>query len=1160
MIISGLASPDPDDEFCIQKSSDSKLVVDSCLRALSRNDGRELFTFDGDENYLVHAISGLSPVLKADEQRWDVVLGDPSDSDEIEPLATSQIKSANGLCWRVSEANENNFILASDSNLNFRDHGIENVIDNNQATFWASDSRGQGETFVVNINIEVDKPSIINSVEIKWEYPPSRFQIQGKSPRHTSWTILADVQGNSQIHTFTEIQDTQEFKSFRLRLIRPHPILARLNNNELIYGIRELKLNFPRPKIIAETCRNTDKNGTMTSDFFFFVAVDPFDLTVFSNVAEKESHWTQAANNLSVCTTRVLEAIPGMNFCRKSYETIRSTVAGQHDIIKRIEKHISPARREQPNITHCSQRRSDYLEGYEEGFFDVSTPNICGGRKYRRVFCPEGPRGSGWFLVDSPTRIHGPAKISRICKQNGATPLKFKNETYVNRIMNTFSVCDTKSREENGRFIPIGFSANLDGNRFLDFNNEEISDSLTKLFKLPPGSSLSNLELVGFSCSEGWTFKNWKDVNISNFFCQETEPIATLRFGCEDLLDTSFREGDFYFAECVENCAESEGTVTGNSKHGYKSDSAICKASVHAGIPDGETFKVVVTQGSVVYLGEQNRGITSQSWESPNQNPWPLSFKIQLVDDDQCGEEQSVEEIERTTILASQSVEQIERTTILASQSVEEIERTTVLASPFEWLSVSTKLAVRKALEEQAKLIPFADQKRTDILVEDALNAMHRARGVVRPLDLIASSLDHTIQSLEKYSMAKAEEITSLLAHRDAAVQSLSRMQDQIRGKLEIHQGHDHFKLQDILRHDFWSTFKVLKGSREWKFSEGGVLLSGESVEPSLLVARSTWFYDFEANVEFTLAESSSKGGFIYRLVSAGEYLMVSYDGSSLSLSRVFDGRAAAEHLAVLEDIDLGQIVQIRIKVYKDNHFVFANLKGEWIHLLSAQTEQGTGGGHIGLFAATGVVRFLELDVTGTECRGDPPTKSYPPFPDVCSIYEGNRNSQVEREWSIIDGRWIYLMGIMGRDQVLGQLDNGGGEIILGNQKACINGTWEFEYFNPCPSTTKIGAIVRMDDLANYVSVDFSAAGTQITQHYPPKILSENPAVILTKYKWTKVEVSLTSDGGIQVFHEGIHAGGTESLNNATKHHLVGLTTSACGGVSFSKIKLFPTF
>merc|ERR1740121_632199 len=281
-----------------------ELAIVPCLDAIAAADGREVFHFSED-GQIVNTVGDKCVTLVDGETAGGgkIIMqpcssssssGDGRSSWTFQPNSQLKLTQMGNFCLTMvgeASADQDEAMGAKISATSSQHgHSVQNVVDNDESTFWAS-ALDAAENAPVDIEIPFGSTKHVIDFEISWEYPAKSFDIQVASGG--TWSSFFSTSDNNLNLTAISAHSVRGSK-LRIRMHEPHPVWGVLDGHAL-YGIKSIRAKTSTKRAIVSDCAEAEENVD-ARDKFFLTAVPEFDPIAVAGV-KSTAHFLVASQH-----------------------------------------------------------------------------------------------------------------------------------------------------------------------------------------------------------------------------------------------------------------------------------------------------------------------------------------------------------------------------------------------------------------------------------------------------------------------------------------------------------------------------------------------------------------------------------------------------------------------------------------------------------------------------------------------------------------------------------------------------------------------------------------------------------------------------------------------------------------------------------------------
>lgn len=272
-LISGMTAKK---ETCLAAPLGGGVEADTCVQAVGKKDGRDVFLLqeDGQINSMAQGGGGCV-VLKHDKLRkpndpWPLEIGSCDERGtgsetsrlKFEVMPDNQLHVSNPHlsggpnCLSFSGSGPGqgiqdvgkNAVASATATYDADIHGPDRALDGLDYSYWAG-AAASDEPVVLTAHL--DAPKILRGIDIHWEYAAKSFAVQ-TSFDGPDWNTIFKTTGNKKMKNHIDIQ-LGDHKVVGVRVVMWQP-LQKLGKSGNMYAIRKFMINVPKLEPIIEPC------------------------------------------------------------------------------------------------------------------------------------------------------------------------------------------------------------------------------------------------------------------------------------------------------------------------------------------------------------------------------------------------------------------------------------------------------------------------------------------------------------------------------------------------------------------------------------------------------------------------------------------------------------------------------------------------------------------------------------------------------------------------------------------------------------------------------------------------------------------------------------------------------------------------------------------
>ena len=308
MLVSGVTSSQ---EMCLVGVKEVGVIVDACENAISKLDGREIWSLAPDGSLTSTGSSkclgakqiqngaGLELLpCDANKARWEL-----EGNGQIKLASSTMCLTLSGLGPGLTDVARSASVLAS-STLDVA-HGAVLAVDGLASTFWVSKL---GETEPVSLTVLIDEAVPVVEADLEFEFVPSSFAVQ-ISIDGRSWTEVFATDANILKKVRVPLA-TDKAYGVKLLMMKAHATHGVLGGKSL-YGVRSFKVLSPGMRATVGPCATVGASSD-ARDKYFPVAVGSFDPAAGAKLSSDSAAVEAAGAALSTAVVGVSEATSKM--------------------------------------------------------------------------------------------------------------------------------------------------------------------------------------------------------------------------------------------------------------------------------------------------------------------------------------------------------------------------------------------------------------------------------------------------------------------------------------------------------------------------------------------------------------------------------------------------------------------------------------------------------------------------------------------------------------------------------------------------------------------------------------------------------------------------------------------------------------------------------
>ncbi|KAJ1610110.1 CpCCP2 [Cryptosporidium canis] len=1201
----------------------AELVLGSCIEAVASGDSREIFEFNS-KGQLFNPLSKLCVQLKDNIVGGEALVLDDcrkaSDGSGLfELMPNNQLRLARGgnLCLTspgdkpgVANVALNSAASSTSVVRSSVDNGPEMAVDGKDTSFWLSEPFVLGQDSLdVDFMIDIGSITKIKDVFIEWKYPAVDFTID-ISENGKEYQTQVSVSNNGLTSTSYSLEG-KKARYVKIHMTAP----SKDETGRYSYGIKQVRIFSNTMRSAVGDC-NTVKQHNDGRDKVFPL---PYNGDSFAPGLLLKAHGNSVKarlNELQELSGKVTSILPNLDACRKTSDGRDNTLKVQATklgfLSEKLEKLTSSYNLEykfaKPALggselypaEDCVAIKNDKTQEAISGFYYVRP--FC-STKPLRVYCD---MNTGNTIYPMEMSVHSSRAASSACATVGLKPLLLRDKK--ESVMGIRKMLSMMNINDNRRIIPLTHDFGCDNNKSCNSQFTQIGSGVEAFTEAAPAQSKAlnstsqeQPELV--LCSTNTNLKHESnaislgcDSRFSDIKAFKTSPLLTS-----------------ILVKCPTSCSpENGGVVIGSDV--YRDDSSICLAAMHANTLNRSTGLVQITpiEGLESYGTSRRNGISSVTYTGKR---WTKSFVTSKYNG-LCPSDSSLSMLLSFVEMENRGNENVNVTSNYTMPQAKSLGM---------GLAVDTFEAINRMERYMDTIggITYSPAMKESIGGSQVL--VSKVRSQLKPTQIMdyhtRTSADdmlvrlHTVSSVLYYHM---EEILETIVEQEDLL-------NKVRELKSTQSGFDSFKMpiNDFIQYgkifESWDTPGLVNGVGNWRIlyepigggGRSGVLGQTSSVGsnlPDRTVAIGSFsrikykkFYDIDYHVDVYVDSYEGSIGLTFRMQNFERYYLLEFNqnknGGFKRLIRVMDGQKSIlstkydggyvtgswHHVRILLTGSRIQIwvgtesnsVQYENKDYSHPVKVFDLYDGT---LLS---------GSVGFYSSGikgGGVYFDNINIEAKPCTK--PTiissllrPSAPPTAPVCSSYKSGSFGGVHNEFMFIDpelsndgpSNWEFRSNVGGlQTRSLIQTsnihsissDNIGTHAILGGNRQCNSGVFEYSFFPQCPSGI-IGGIIHYKSESNYVIFEMGSYFSRIRaiKDGVIKTIASNVFVGYQVGVWNNIEIQFGTLG-TKILASTNNYGKTQLLYSGSPFGIrdgsVGLSSFRCAGVAFQTIQLKP--
>ncbi|EEA07737.1 LCCL domain-containing protein [Cryptosporidium muris RN66] len=1204
------------EEYCLQIEDGNihkvgaELVLGSCIEAIASGDSREIFGFNS-KGQIFNPISKLCIQLKDNNvgTGGTLVLDECSYTMDgrglFELLPNNQLRLMRGGNLCLSSPGDKTGIInvalnaaasASSIRKTEPEYSPSMAVDNKDSTFWLSEDILENSSSEVYFKLDLGVVLKLQDIYIDWKYPASAFSIDLSSDNIT-YTPVISISNNGLSSTGYSLEG-RKARYVKIALLS----LGNSINKKSVYGIKQVRIFSTTMRSIVEDC-NIAKEHQDGRDKVFPQPV----------VGENYAPGLSLKSQGEIIKKRLIE-VQGLSghisTLLPKLETCKSTASGREVTLKtqvnklgllseQLEKLIYDYSLEykftKPLIGNsylfpaedCVAIKNDRKGYVLSGFFYVKP--FC-TTKPIRVFCD---MDTGNTIYPVETHVNSARSVMSVCSQVGLKPLLLRDKK--KSIKGIKLMLKMMGVNKDRRVIPLTHDYGCDHGETCAVQFLQLDSHIQSFISV---SESNKPEIV--LCSPNTNFQYANDAISLECNSRFADILALNK---APLLAS-------ILVKCPTTCnPESDGVVIGTDV--YRDDSSVCISAMHANTLNRNTGLLQITPiegldsygatkrfgvSSISYLGKKwSKSFVTSKYESLCPYNSSLSMLLSFI---QLESKQENDPPTNMTYSDSMILPLGLGTAVDTFEAINRIKR---------YMNIIGGISYTSAMKETIG--------RSQVLVS-------RVRSKLKPTQIV----DYHTRLAADNILLKLHTVSNILYyHMENLLETIVEHENLLKEVMELKATQTGFNSFDMPISNFihfgelfeeWDSPGVTEGVGNWRIlyepigggGRSGLLGQTSPVGPptsSKQLAIGTFarlkykkFYDIDYNTDIYIDSYEGSIGLTFRMINFERYYLLEFSqqksGGFKRLIRVIDGEkkllgtkydggyisGSWHHVRILLS---GPRIQIWVsteisqideeKKYSSPVKVF-DIYDNWI--LS---------GSIGFFSSgiKGGVYFDNIHVQAKPCTKSSSLgsllSSHPPAAPVCSNYKSGSFGGVHNEFMFIDPEYSYdgpsnwefrsnIGGLQTRSLVQTSnihsisSDKIGTHAILGGNRQCNTGIYEYSFFPQCPDGI-IGGIIHYKSSSSYMIFEMGShySRIRVIGNGIIRTLAMNMLVGYQLGTWNNIEIQFGTLG-TSILASTNNYGKTQLLYTGSPLGLydgsVGLSTYKCPGVAFQSIQLRP--
>merc|ERR1719336_57162 len=308
MLVSGATSPH---DMCVVGTGGAVLLAD-CSAAIAKGAGEELWQLQGS-GQLVSVASGLCVAAVGGGASLVDCASAPTNSSKWEAVAAGQFKlSSSDLCLTQTGPAPGLLDLApaaaaSASSTASGAHGADKAVDNEEATFWASEFDPKAP---VVITLDLGGSKRIQELMVDWAFPAKAFSVSVSDGGATQQVFST----SSNVLLASRIPLGRVVNTITVEMTEPHGVLGSFEGHSL-YGIKALVALGLQMETAVGPCDEVAKSPD-ARDKYFMTYVSGFDPAPARALASEAPSLEAAQASLAAVVSELADALPQLVACK----------------------------------------------------------------------------------------------------------------------------------------------------------------------------------------------------------------------------------------------------------------------------------------------------------------------------------------------------------------------------------------------------------------------------------------------------------------------------------------------------------------------------------------------------------------------------------------------------------------------------------------------------------------------------------------------------------------------------------------------------------------------------------------------------------------------------------------------------------------------------
>lgn len=1096
--------------------------------------------------------------------------------------------------------------------------GVENgpamAVDGKDTSFWLSEPQTVGQDSAnVDFMIDIGSVTRIKDVFIEWKYPAVDFSID-ISENGKEYQTQISVSNNGLVST------TYSLEGRRARYVRIHmTVPSQDGSGRYVYGIKQVRIFSNSMRSAVEDCNAVKQHGDGRDRVFPL----PYSGDSFAPGLLLKAHGNSIKTRLSELqelSGKVTSILPSLDACRRTSDGRDTTLKMQATklgfLSERLERLTSDYNLEY-KFTKPALGGSELYPGEDcVAIKNDKSQEAISGFYYVRPFCSTKPlrvycdMNTGNTIYPMEMSVHSSRAASSACATVGLKPLLLRDKK--ESVLGIKKMLSMMNIGESRRVIPLTHDFGCDDPKGCSSQFTQIGSGMESFAAVSvwtegsPGNYTTSPSPDLVLCSTNTNLKH--ESNAISLEC-ESRFSDIKAFKTSPLLTS-------ILVKCPTSCnPENGGVVIGSDV--YRDDSSICLAAMHANTLNRSTGLVQITpiEGLESYGASRRNGVSSVTYSGRR---WKKSFVTSKYDG-LCPSDSSLSMLLSFVEMESRGNENITGT-FSSNYTLPEAK------SLGMGVAVDTFEAINRMERYMDMIggITYSPAMKESIGGSQVL--VSKVRSQLKPTQIMdyhtRTSADdmlvrlHTVSSVLYYHM---EDILETIVEQEDLL-------NKVRELKSTQTGFDSFKMpiSDFVQFgkvfESWDTPGLVNGVGNWRIlyepigggGRSGVLAQTSSVGsnlPERTVAIGSFsrikykkFYDIDYHVDVFVDSYEGSVGLTFRMQNFERYYLLELnqnksggfkrlirvmDGQKSILSTKYDGGYVTGSWHHFRILLTGSRIQIWVGTetnsVQDENKRYSNPVKVFDMYDSTMLS-----GSVGFYSSGikgGGVYFDNINIEARPCTQPTIVSSLlrpgaaPPTAPVCSSYKSGSFGGVNNEFIFVDpelsndgpSNWEFrsnVGGLQARSLIQTSnihsisSDNIGTHAILGGNRQCNSGVFEYSFFPQCPNGI-IGGIIHYESESTYVIFEMGSYYSRIRaiKDGVIKTIASNVFIGYQVGVWNNIEIQFGTLG-TKILASTNNYGKTQLLYSGSplgiRDGSVGLSAFRCAGVAFQTIQLRP--